>query len=424
MSSSSASAAFNLVGKTAFITGAAQGIGLGIAQRFAAAGANVAMLDLPPPPGTTSAKLAESSSAATTTADSDQSAQQHANPNPNPNPNPTRKETAAAGTGRLDDSALEKAAADVRLFCDQWHYQKQQQQQQQQQQYREQLQIPSSYSDAAAEEQQCYSTNLLRPRIATFTGDVSDRESLAAAFEEAVDYFGGTIDIVVANAATTVPTGEVAEWGNDAEAWAGVSKTFGVTQQGALNTCALAARHMRERARISNQAASEKEERTGAAAVNTSASSHMQKTQAYQPNSSSATSSCTGKILIISSIMGEFYSSGRMAYTMGKAALNHMGPNLAREMAPDRVNVNVILPGYIDTPGERKIASEKEVQAAADSIPWKRLGTPEDVGNTAVFLCSPAADYITGASIRVDGGYMTGLSLRCMFDWEDEHAIS
>jgi glucose 1-dehydrogenase len=84
---------------------------------------------------------------------------------------------------------------------------------------------------------------------------------------------------------------------------------------------------------------------------------------------------------------------------------------LARELAPHRINVNVINPGWIDTPGERKFFSEEDLQAGGKKVPWGRIGQPEDIGRAAAFLASDEADYITGAALRVDGGYMVGLGL-------------
>jgi glucose 1-dehydrogenase len=79
---------------------------------------------------------------------------------------------------------------------------------------------------------------------------------------------------------------------------------------------------------------------------------------------------------------------------------------MAVELSPHRINVNVIEPGWIDTPGERIAFSEEKMRAVAPTLPWGRLGTPADIGQAAVFLCSPAADYVTGTALRVDGGYL------------------
>ena len=81
-----------------------------------------------------------------------------------------------------------------------------------------------------------------------------------------------------------------------------------------------------------------------------------------------------------------------------------MAFSIAGELAPHRINVNVIEPGWTDTPGERRYYSEEELRAGGAKLPWGRLGRPEEIGKAAVFLCSDDADYITGACLRVDGG--------------------
>jgi glucose 1-dehydrogenase len=118
-----------------------------------------------------------------------------------------------------------------------------------------------------------------------------------------------------------------------------------------------------------------------------------------------------GKVLVTGSILGEYPFPTSAAYNMAKAAVNHFARTLAAELLPYRINVNVINPGWIDTPGERRYTSDAEIAAAAKTLPWGRLGTPTDIGKAAAFLLSDDADYITGTSLRVDGGYMVGMRL-------------
>lgn len=115
-----------------------------------------------------------------------------------------------------------------------------------------------------------------------------------------------------------------------------------------------------------------------------------------------------GKIIIISSVHAEIPVPGSAGYNMAKAAITHLGGTLAAELTPHRINVNTIFPGWIDTPGERAFATEEEIQAGGEKIPWGRLGTPADIGGVAAFLASADADYITGSTLRVDGGYSLG----------------
>jgi glucose 1-dehydrogenase len=99
---------------------------------------------------------------------------------------------------------------------------------------------------------------------------------------------------------------------------------------------------------------------------------------------------------------------GNIPYGMAKAAINHMASIMALELATYKINVNVINPGWIDTPGERRYSSDEVIAAGALKIPWGRLGVPEDIAKAAAFLCSGDADYITGTTLRVDGGMVPG----------------
>ena len=111
-----------------------------------------------------------------------------------------------------------------------------------------------------------------------------------------------------------------------------------------------------------------------------------------------------GKIVFISSVHAEMPYAQSVAYNAAKAGLNHMARTIATELAVHRINVNVIEPGWIDTPGNHEMFDEQVLQRVAAELPWGRLGHTEDIGKAAAFLCSDAADYVTGAVLRVDGG--------------------
>ena len=111
-----------------------------------------------------------------------------------------------------------------------------------------------------------------------------------------------------------------------------------------------------------------------------------------------------GKIIFISSVHAEMPYRRAIAYNAAKAGLNHMAKTIARELVSHKINVNVIEPGWIDTPAERETFSDLDVQGSA--LPWGRLGTPADIGKVAAFLASDDADYMTGTILRVDGGYL------------------
>ena len=111
-----------------------------------------------------------------------------------------------------------------------------------------------------------------------------------------------------------------------------------------------------------------------------------------------------GGICLVSSPHAFIPAPRAMAYNMSKAALEHMARTAAIEVAEYRIRINVIQPGWTDTPGERKFASEETLQTAGAKIPLGRLGTSEEVARSILFLVDPANDYMTGACLLVDGG--------------------
>ena len=194
-----------------------------------------------------------------------------------------------------------------------------------------------------------------------FDADISNREQVAALFAAGVAHFGH-IDVVVDNAAFSIRQPVI-----EAQ-WEHVLRTLEVTQFGAFHTC---------------QAAAQQMVKQGGG----------------------------GKIVIIGSILSEIPFPNSAAYNMAKAAVNQLGRTLATELTTHHINVNVINPGYIDTPGERAFATEQQIAQAARSLPWGRLGTPHDIGRAVAFLASADADYITGTALVVDGGYKLAMRL-------------
>ncbi|SIO41045.1 glucose 1-dehydrogenase [Singulisphaera sp. GP187] len=113
-----------------------------------------------------------------------------------------------------------------------------------------------------------------------------------------------------------------------------------------------------------------------------------------------------GKIVFISSVHARRPYPRSVAYNAGKAGLNHMALTIAAELVPHRINVNLIEPGWIDTPGEHEAFGAEVMSQAGATLPWGRLGKPEDIGKAAVFLVSDDAAYVTGAALLVDGGLL------------------
>ena len=114
----------------------------------------------------------------------------------------------------------------------------------------------------------------------------------------------------------------------------------------------------------------------------------------------------TGRIISISSVVGQMGNAGQSNYAASKAGLIGFSKSLAREVAARNITVNVVAPGLIDTDMTR--ALPPEVQAEWQSkAPLRRFGTPEDVAAAVCFLASDEASYITGQVLAVNGGMYT-----------------
>ena len=111
-----------------------------------------------------------------------------------------------------------------------------------------------------------------------------------------------------------------------------------------------------------------------------------------------------GAVVIVSSPHAVLAIPTSMAYNMSKAAIDHMARTAAIELAPHRIRVNILHPGWIDTPGERKFFSEEQLAAGAAKLPYGRLGTSEEIGESISFLLSDACSYMTGSTTTIDGG--------------------
>jgi 3-oxoacyl-[acyl-carrier protein] reductase len=110
-----------------------------------------------------------------------------------------------------------------------------------------------------------------------------------------------------------------------------------------------------------------------------------------------------GRIISITSVVGAAGNPGQMNYAAAKAGVVGMSKSLAREIGSRNITVNCIAPGFIDTDMTRAL-SEEQRTALLGQIPLARLGAPEDVAAAVGFLASPAAGYITGTVLHVNGG--------------------
>jgi glucose 1-dehydrogenase len=205
----------------------------------------------------------------------------------------------------------------------------------------------------------------LERRASFWPADAGDRAAMQRVVAETVERFG-RLDAAVANAGVSVrePFLEVTP--------EGLERTLRPTMFGVLWTCPAAARQM-----VSQQPLPGRESR--------------------------------GKLVVIASIHAEHPFPRSSSYNMAKAGIVHLMRTAAVELAQHKINVNVINPGWIDTPGERQHATEEELAEAAKQLPWRRLGRPEEIGRVAAFLAGPDSDFMTGSVVRVDAGEMVSL---------------
>lgn len=111
-----------------------------------------------------------------------------------------------------------------------------------------------------------------------------------------------------------------------------------------------------------------------------------------------------GSIVVISSPHAVIPIPTSMAYNMAKAAIDHMARTAAIELAPHRIRVNIVHPGWIDTPGERKFFTEEQIEQGAKALPWGRMGRIDEIGKAVAYVASSDADYMTGSTLTIDGG--------------------
>ena len=191
--------------------------------------------------------------------------------------------------------------------------------------------------------------------------DVGERQQVEDMVQTTVRELG-SIDIMVANAAYTVRRPFLELEVED------VAATWATTLWGVFHSCQLAARQMVKQGR-------------------------------------------GGKICIISSLLAVLPMKNCMPYATAKAGINHMARVIGNELAEHQINVNVLEPGWIDTPGERRFYSEQEIRTLGQMLPLGRLAKPEECAKAVAYLCSDDAAYVTGAKLRLDGGFS-------FFDWQ------
>ena len=118
----------------------------------------------------------------------------------------------------------------------------------------------------------------------------------------------------------------------------------------------------------------------------------------------------SGRIVNISSVAGTHVNAGQANYSASKGAINSLTKVLAVEMGKRGVTVNAVAPGFIETDMSEAVRN-KAGDIIKKAIPLNRLGVPADIANVVLFLVSPAAAYVTGQVITVDGGLSLGAAV-------------
>jgi 3-oxoacyl-[acyl-carrier protein] reductase len=116
-----------------------------------------------------------------------------------------------------------------------------------------------------------------------------------------------------------------------------------------------------------------------------------------------------GRIINVSSVAADFVNAGQTNYAASKGAVNALTRALAVEVAGRNVTVNAIAPGFIETDMSEAVRN-KAGDFIKKVIPMKRIGKPDEIAQVALFLAGPAAAYVTGQVITVDGGLSLGAS--------------
>ena len=111
----------------------------------------------------------------------------------------------------------------------------------------------------------------------------------------------------------------------------------------------------------------------------------------------------SGRIVNVTSVVGFTGNAGQTNYAAAKAGMVGFSKSLAREVGSRNITVNCVAPGFIETDMTRALA-EDQVKKLVENVPLGRLGRVEDIAQAVLFLCSPGAAYITGATLHVNGG--------------------
>jgi glucose 1-dehydrogenase len=217
-------------------------------------------------------------------------------------------------------------------------------------------------TDPAAAEEVAHEIVQLGRRAIALKADVSKEDEVLSMFAQAIDHFG-TLHIVVSNAGLQrdSPFDQMT-----LEQW---NTVIGVNLTGQFLCTREATREFKKRGVVSG------------------------------------VSVAAGKIICMSSVHQEIPWAGHANYAASKGGINMLMRSIAQELAPHQIRVNSIAPGAIRTPiNTAAWNTAAAYQDLMTLVPYKRIGEPEDIAQAAVWLASDAADYVTGATLFVDGG--------------------
>ena len=189
-----------------------------------------------------------------------------------------------------------------------------------------------------------------------YAANIGDGDAIEALFEQ-IAASGLSLDILINNAATNPYFGPTLDMD-----LAAFDKTVQVNIRGYFHASVLAARSMRERG---------------------------------------------GAIVNVASVNARRAAPGQAVYSMTKAAIVSMTESFARELAPMGIRVNAVLPGLTETKFASALTGNPDIlKPLLRMIPLGRAAQPEEIAPMIAFLCSPAANYVTGASFTADGGFL------------------
>jgi glucose 1-dehydrogenase len=216
--------------------------------------------------------------------------------------------------------------------------------------------------DATSAEEVAHTIETAGGTAITFEADVSQEDQVMAMFAGVKEQFG-TLHIVVSNAGlqsdSPFESMTLDQW----------NKVIGVNLTGQFLTTRQAVREFRSRG------------------IDTSLSVAL------------------GKIICMSSVHQEIPWAGHVNYAASKGGIMMMMQSIAQEVAPHRIRVNSVAPGAIRTPINKSAWSTPEAYAELMKlVPYQRIGEPDDIARAITWLASDAADYVTGATLYVDGG--------------------